>query len=218
MALSPDGRLLAAVALHIARHTGAIYLRVDNLASGRSRTWAGVNAQQAYVATGNGGLSWKQDSRSLAFSTAPQSDRLRLLGVTARGHEAAQDSRPLAAPRVRCAGFCLDDMTPDGKTVFVEYATGGGPGEPIWDNLVRFNVQTGTLTRINKLTIIGPKGRYTGYNSAAVIGPDDVLWTSYDGSKLIVADVRTGDPNAGIYSGSRYTPIPWPANIVAAAW
>jgi hypothetical protein len=217
MALSPDGRLLATVALHIARHTGSIYLRVYNLASGRSRTWAGVNAQQAYVATGNGGLSWAQGSKFLAFSTAPQSDRLRLLDVAARGHEAAQDSNPLAAPRVPCAGFCLDDMTPNGKTVFVEYATGGGT-KPIWYNLVRFNVHTGTLTRINKLTVIGPAGRYTGYNSAAVIGPDDVLWTSYDGSKLIVADVRTGDPNAGIYSGSQYTPIPWPANIVAAAW
>jgi hypothetical protein len=79
-------------------------------------------------------------------------------------------------------------------------------------------VQTGTLTRINKLTISDPGGRYSGYLGVAVIGPDDVMWTSYDGSKVIVANVRPGTPNASIFSGSRYTPIPWPANIVGAAW
>ena len=63
---------------------------------------------------------------------------------------------------------------------------------------------------------------WTQYDSGEhqwfIVGPDDVLWTSYDGSKIIVANVRPGAPNASIYSGGLYTPIPWPANIVGAAW
>jgi len=126
---------------------------------------------------------------------------------------------PLASPRVPCSGFCLTYMTPDGKTVFAVYPTGRVPySAPLFYNLVRLSVQTGTLTRINKLTVSGRGSRYTGYNMGSVVGPDDVLWTSGDGGKAIVADVRPGIPNAGIYSGSRYTPIPWPANIVGAAW
>jgi WD40 repeat protein len=218
MALSPDGRLLATVVA--SSGAAPAYLHVYNLATGRSRTWTGADVQQGYVLAGNGGLSWTQGGRFLAFSSAPQSDRLRLLDVTARGHEVAPDSKPLATPDLSCGGrHCLTDVTPDGKMVFVEYDSGGmTPGEPTWENLVRFNMRTGTLTRINKLTVSGHGSRYVGYNPGAVVGPDDVLWTNYDGSQVIVADVRPGTPNAGIYNGSHYTPIPWPANIVGAAW
>ncbi len=83
--------------------------------------------------------------------------------------------------------------------------------------MLRFSARTGKLITVNRLTVVN-QGRYVAYNTEADINPDDVLWTSYDGSKVIVADVRPGIPNAGIYSDSRYTPIPWPANIVGAAW
>jgi hypothetical protein len=139
--------------------------------------------------------------------------------VNARGHSLRQDSTPLATPRVNCPGVCFTNMTPDGKTLFVAYRTGyARASQPLWSNLVRFSMRTGSLSRVNKLTIGGRRGRYIGYNPGSAVGPDDVLWTSYDGSKAIVAEVRPGTPNAGVYSGYRYTPIPWPANIVGAAW
>jgi hypothetical protein len=222
MALSPDGRLLATIALHQGKekHGQAMettYLKVYNLVNGQSRTWTGGNVQQDYVIAGSGGLSWRQDGR---FLVVPWSgSQLRLLNVTAPGHSVARDSTPLATPPVPCSGFCLTYMTPDVKTVFAVYPTGRATFvKPLFYNLVRFSVQTGALIRINKLTVSGWHSRYTGYNIGSVVGPDDVLWTSYDGSKAIVAEVRPGVPNAGIYSGSRYTPIPWPANIVGAAW
>jgi hypothetical protein len=68
---------------------------------------------------------------------------------------------------------------------------------------------------VNKLIGVDASGHYTGYASGML---DDVLWTSYNGSEAIVAGVRPGAPNAGIYSGSHYTSIPWPANIEYAAW
>jgi hypothetical protein len=216
MALSPNGRLLASVVQPRSASPG--YLSVYNLATGRTRTWTGAYVNVQYVGEGSGGLAWTQDSRTLAVSAATQSDRLRLLHVTARGRKVTSGSGLLRVPRVTCMGYCLTEMTPDGRTVFVEYATGGTPGGPSWDNLVNFDVQTGALARISMLTVSGPGGRYVGYNPGADLGPDDVLWTSYNGSKVIVADVRPGVPNAGIYNGSHYTPIPWPSNIVAAAW
>ena len=233
MALSPDGRLLATVAEHYADPFGpgriSTYLRVYNLATGRSRTWTGAYSQspKAFVyygsrsgaitqqpiawGEGTGGLSWRQDSRFLAVPSS--ASQLRLLDVNARGHDLARDSKPLTAP---CQG-CNTDVTPDGHAMYVEYTT-AGRSHARWDNLVRFTLQTRELTAVNKLTIVGRSGRYRGYNTSAVIRPDDVLWTSYDGSEVIVANVRPGAPNAGIYSGGRYTPIPWPANIVGAAW
>jgi hypothetical protein len=223
MALSPNGRLLAMVAQHFnaATRTTAFYLRVYNLATGRSRTWPGAAYQQAYVPGGTGGLSWRQDSRFLAipWNFSAPSPELRLLNVNARSHALRRDSTPLAIPRVPCPGVCFTNMTPDGKTIFVASRTGyASASQPLWDTLVRFSLQTGALTRVNKLTIGGRRGRYIGYNPGSVVGPDDVLWTSYDGSNAIVAEIKPGTPNAGVYSGNRYTPIPWPANIVGAAW
>jgi len=222
MALSPDGRLLATIALHQGKQKDGqlmetTYLRVYNLVSGQSRTWPGGDVQQDYAIAGSGGLSWRQDGR---FLVVPWSrSQLRLLNLAAQGHSVARDSTPLAAPPVPCSGFCLTYMTPDGATVFAVYPTGRATySAPLFYNLVRFSVQTGTLSRINKLTVSGWHSHYAGYNIGSVVGPDDVLWTSYDGSKAIVAEVRPGVPNAGIYSGDHYTPIPWPANIVGAAW
>ena len=109
-------------------------------------------------------------------------------------------------------------MTPDAKTVFLSCMISRGPYATIsqWVSLLRFSARTGKLTTINKLTVVS-KGRNAGYNTAAPISPDDVLWTSYDGSKFVVASSLPGD-TAGLYSGNHYTPIPWTANVIDAAW
>jgi len=44
-----------------------------------------------------------------------------------------------------------------------------------------------------------------------------VWWTSYNGELAIVGYARPGQ-TAGIYHGNKYTPIPWPANVIGAAW
>jgi hypothetical protein len=51
MALAPNGRLLAMVGQHFsaATRTTSFYLRVYNLATGRSRTWPRASYQQAYM-------------------------------------------------------------------------------------------------------------------------------------------------------------------------
>jgi hypothetical protein len=226
MALSPDGRRLAVVAMHFGKKkvghktegTATTYLRVYNLVTGRSRTWGGVIPGAGGPGPWTGGLSWRQDSRFLAVVVGEQPLQLRLLNVTAPGQAFAQDSKPLAAPRGPCWSFCSADITPDGDMIYVAYSGDGGlkaHGLPAWTKLVRFNVKSGTLTTVNKLIGVDASGHYTGYASGM---QDDVLWTSYNGSEAIVAGVQPGAPNAGIYSGSHYTPIPWPANIEYAAW
>jgi hypothetical protein len=53
-----------------------------------------------------------------------------------------------------------------------------------------------------------------------------VLWTNDDGSKLVVFRAEVFGPlgvlpsgqTAAIYSGRRFTPIPWPAGVIDAAW
>jgi hypothetical protein len=219
MALSPDGRLLATVAMGD-RDEGEVpsYLRVYNLVTGRARTWSGISFYGDTLENpGNGGLSWLPDGRFLAVPSSL--GHLRLLNVNAQGHSLARDSKPFADLGWPCANWCFTDTTPDGKTVFVEYTTlGRGLGrQRLWANLARFNVPTGTRTRVNRLNIEGHGGRDTGYDSS-LVGPDGVLWTNYSGSRVIVTDVLPGVLNAGIYDGSRYTPIPWPANIEYATW
>jgi hypothetical protein len=216
MALSPDGRLLATIAMGD-RDEAEVpsYLRVYNLVTGRARTWSGISFYGDTLENpGNGGLSWLPDGRFLAVPSSL--GHLRLLNVNAQGHSLARDSKPFADLGWPCANWCFTDTTPDGKTVFVEYTTvrRGRGWQPLWIHLARVSVPTGTRTRVNKLTYGGPGGRY----DSSLVGPDGVLWTNYSGSRVIVTDVRPGVLNAVIYDGSRYTPIPWPANIEYATW
>jgi hypothetical protein len=172
-------------------------------------------------------MSWMQSGKSLAFVPALDAHQLRLLNLSAPGVEVIPNSMPFAIPRLPIISYSPNPlinwsmayMTPDSKTVFLTCTTENAlpPGNSVWVSLLRFSARTGKLTTVNKLTVVD-KGHYVGYNTSADVSPDDVLWTSCDGSKVIVANVRPGAPNAGIYRGSRYTPIPWPANIVAAAW
>jgi hypothetical protein len=217
-ALSPNGRLLAMVATHEARHSAYTYLRIYNLVTGRSRTWVGggIGSEGGGPGPEYGYLSWRQNSRFLAVIVGAQPIQVRWLNVTARGPALWRDSTPLAVPPGHCWSFCTTDITPNGNTIYIDYGgTGAGRSRALWIKLARFDVQSGTMTRVNNLTIVDPSGHYTGYASGMV---DGVLWTSYDGSKVIVAGVRPGARNAGIYSGGHYTPIPWPANTEYAAW
>ncbi len=240
MALSPNGRSLAALAEPPNDPLGP-NLWVYNVATGRSRTWVrDVCTRQRCQNEGLGSLdlgqpydpgmvtlSWTQNGKSLAVVPSSSAPQLRLLNLSARGDEVIPNSTPFAIPPSPTINYSLNPsiiwsmayMTPDAKTVFLTYntETASPPGDSVWVSLLRFSAQTGKLTTVNKLTVVN-QGHYLAYNTEAEIGPDDVLWTSYDGSKVIVADVRPGVPNAGIYSGSRYTPIRWPANIVGAAW
>jgi hypothetical protein len=44
-----------------------------------------------------------------------------------------------------------------------------------------------------------------------------VLWTSPDGSTVLVTGFR-GQHSAGLLHDGRYTPIPWSARLLSAAW
>ena len=226
MALSPDGSSLAAILTHGIWD----YLYVYNLPTGPTRIWIRKlcrYCRQTELGMGPGAgptaavtLSWTADGKSLAFVPGAGTSQLRLLDLGAPGENVQPNSKPLAIPRTPTAQWSQAYMTPDAKTVFLSCmsAWGGTPANfSQWVSLLRFSARTGKLTTINKLTLVN-RNRNAGYKIWAPVSPDDVLWTSYDGSQAIIANIRPGAQNAGIYSGSHYTPIPWPANVIDAAW
>ena len=239
MALSPAGTSLAAIFSESDSVTGrqSSELMVFNLASGTYRTWTRQVCPAGRclrAAIGDGGplvsypsrvqLSWTADGQSLLFITGPTGSQVRLLTVSAAGHDLMADSTALP---IRTAVLYWNDavITPDGKSVFIEY--GSTQGDITWCTLLRFSAATGKATIVNQFPT-WKSGNGTGS------GPDDVLWTNNDGSKFIVLGARPGrikgnlvsgrialEPSgqtAGLYDSGRYTPIAWPANVIAAAW
>jgi hypothetical protein len=239
LALSPDGKSLAAIISHTSGAFGQVleHLTVFSLATGTQRTWTREVCAKGKCAQGPIGdgfpivswpsrvqLSWTSDGRSLLFIPGWTGSQVRLLDVDAPGKDLMADSYALP---IRTAIRLWEDavITPDGKTVFIQY--GSLHGVTTADNLLRFSAATGQETVVNQVpTVINTK--------ATGAGPDDVLWTNYDGSKFIVLGARPG-PNkgglrghddtlppsgqtAGVYDGHHYTPLPWPANVVDAAW
>ena len=232
MALSPDGSSLAAILTHGIQG----YLHVYNLTTGTTRTWVrkpcsgcGQSQDELGVAVGIAypaaavSLSWTADGNSLAFVPGGGFDQLRLLDLGAPGDNVQPNSRPFAIHGVPVSQWSEAYMTPDAKTVFISYNESRGKTD--WNGLLRYSARTGNLTRINKTTRYF-EGHLTGY------GSDTVLWASYDGSELIVTGARRApvlaakqfpfvvvpDRTAGIYRGDRYSPIPWPAYVIDAAW
>ncbi len=230
MALSPDGSSLAAILGHGIRD----YLYVYNLTTGTSRTWvrkpcSGCRQFQdelgggAAYPSGAVSLSWTADGNSLAFVPGGGFDQLRLLDLGAPGDNVQPNSKPFAIHGVPVSQWSEAYMTPDAKTVFISYNKSRGKTD--WNGLLRYSARTGKLTRINETTQVF-EGHPTGY------GSDSVLWASYDGSQLVVTGARRApvllgkrfpfavgpDRTAGIYRGDRYSPIPWPANVIDAAW
>jgi hypothetical protein len=66
-------------------------------------------------------------------------------------------------------------------------------------------VATGRVTVVNDLNILA------GYQY------EQVMYTSADGSVLVVSGARQGR-TAGILHGNTYTPIPWDRHIATAIW
>ncbi len=234
MALSPDGESLAAIIFRRTDTATQIQgdLTVFNLANGTQRTWTRNvcdRGQCVEESIGDGfpliqypsrvQLSWTSNSRSLLFIAGQTGAQVRLLDVDAPGADLMADSHALpASPRVISWRDAV--ITPNGKTVFIEYGTGAAE---LVSHLLRFSAATGQATVVNQVPTF-LEGHTTG------AGPDDVLWTNDDGSKIIVLGAqpgpKTGGPftpipsgqTAGVYSGTQYTPLPWPANVIDAAW
>jgi hypothetical protein len=231
MALSPNGTELAALLSLTAssrQATEVTYLYVYNLATGSVRTWLRKCAKcqlgddLAYreedpdLAT----LSWAASGKSLAFmvGTALYPGQLRLLDLSAPGDNVQPNSTPFDI-RSPAATWNQVVMTPDGKSVFFSFNfTRGSPPRPaVSASLLRFSVATGGLTRINTVPLILRGGHAGGYSDSPPLLADTILWTNYNGSKIIVADAAPGH-TAGVYSNGTYTPLQWPANAIGAAW
>lgn len=236
MALSPSGADLAVVVTSFNAHGFATTtLRVDNLLTGTTRAWtrAACNGppepacNEENELTGPGGLfpgspislSWLSSGTALALNEYGASAAERLLDLNARGDYVQPNSALFPIHGVPVAMWTAD-MTPSGRTIYISYveSKGGYQNGWSWAGLLRYSVATRKLSVVNKLTIQEP-GRYgdNSYPTNDVLGPDDVLWTSYSGDLVIVADCRPGQ-TACVYHGSTYSPIPWPANVIDAAW
>ena len=243
IALSPDGGSLAAI---LSRAEGSAlaglgYLTVFDLANGTQRTWTRDACYYGKCVQGPIGdappiveepsrvqLSWTSGGRSLLFIEGETGSQVRLLDVDAPGRNLMADSYALP---IKGGVILWQDavITPNGKTVLIE--RNSGYGATLTSHLSRFSAATGRPAFVNQVLTFAAE-HTTG------AGPDDVLWTNYDGSKIIVLGAQPGPKTggfnasagkvvitptpagqtAGVYSGIHYTPLPWPANVVDAAW
>jgi hypothetical protein len=215
-ALSPDGNSLAAV---LSRDFGRYeYLYVYNLKTGTKRIWKREvcdHGRCKQVGLGNEDpfgfadvtLTWAATGRSLAFIAGTGVSQLRLLNLAKRGDDVTPNSTPFRVPRTASSQWFIAYMAPDARAIIIEFET--LHGHTLRHVLVRYSAATGKLTTINTF-IFSP-------DYPAQYLRDDVLWVNNTGGKLIVSGVRS-TRSAGIYSGTRYTPLKWPANVIGAAW
>lgn len=216
MALSPDDTSLAAEI-----GTGSdLRLSVFNLVTGTRRTWSfqsssGYRFVAGLPALGVDALSWTADGQHIAFicSGAPaNSTVVRLLDTSGPGTNALAVSKlvaPSVAPSVAVAGkaggWLGAVITPDGRTVLgvAEFATKDGPHSQVHTGLLKVSTATGQVTAIlNHLNI--------DYHQ--------VMYTNATGNVLVVSRYAGLGVSAGILRGDTYTPIPWAAGTVTAAW
>lgn len=233
IALSPNGSSLAALLtlagsgpsdLRSGQLNEGTYLYIYNLATGTTRTWVRKtcarcqSAELAYafedpdVAT----LSWSSNGKSLAFivGTTGGPSQLRLLDVGARGENLQPNSTPF---HIQPRPWNQAVMSPDGKTVFVSFNFSFGyRGRAVSASLLGVSAR-GQVTRINTVPLLLADGHAGGYTYGGPLTADTVLWTNYNGSKVIVAGSAPGH-TIGVYSDGRYTPLPWPADAIGAAW
>ena len=214
MALAPNGRSLAVV-------LGLLdtKLSVFNLTTGTTRTSpTPLYAVLHQILPRTFTLSWAPDNKSLALiasqdggSTGP-----RLARLAAPGYQARPYGKPVAIHRtgVGVGQWVITSITPDSKTAFLSYVFTRRTS--IWVRLTRFSPATGKLATVNTL-MIQNHGHGTGYSYEGVMLPDPVWWTSRTGQLAIVGYSRPGQ-TGGIYHGTTYTPIPWPASLIGAAW
>lgn len=225
MAISPDGKSLAAVEVYASGTANGLV--IYNLVTGGSHSWTlrgcrgDCNIGTSQVAQGEvNTISWSADGRQLGFvlrsGPTGQYSQFRLLNVGAAGDDVLADSRPVtlqAAPSAllgvppREAGWGIALVTPDGRSVILDAANIAQSGQPVPpQNLLRYSARTGALQ-----TVLGVRpNRPQAY-------AEQVLWTSPDGSTVLVIGFR-GQHSAGLLHDGRYTPIPWSAQLLSAAW
>ncbi len=225
MALSPNGQSLAAIFTDPSRAVRTNepgQLTIFNLADGSRRTWIREFCAYGRCAQGPIGdgsivfdpgevqLSWTSDGQSLLFLTGPEGSQLRLLDVDAPGRNLIADSHALPV-RTAYPNWTDAVLTPDGQSVFIQYSTMSG--DAVSRNiLLRVSATTGKTTAVVQVLRDAHSADY-------------LLWTDDDASKFIVlraadgpGEMNPSGQTAGIYSGRRYTPIPWPTGVIDAAW
>jgi hypothetical protein len=226
MALSPDGRSLAAL-LSV---RGGNDLYIYNLVTGTTRIWIRklcAGCKQAALGNADGAydfehpgmvkLSWTADGRSLAFISGPGVSQVRLLRVGARGDNVQPNSTPFVI-HAPVSTWSQAVMSPDGKTVFLSFNFAFGVhGYAVSNKLMRFSSATGQLVTINTVPLILVDQDRTRFSFGGPLLADTILWTNYNGSEVIVADAGPGH-TLGVYSGGTYTPLPWSAHAYGAAW
>jgi hypothetical protein len=215
-ALSPDGSKLA-VAFEPNQNAPGLTeeLRVLDIRAGTVRTWTSAQGAIAGDTADPWSLSWGANSTTLAFNWYGTGSGLRLLDVAAPGSNVVADSK-LSVPifssngnHATTAGNLSDIvmLTPDCKTVV------GAVTSPHGDNggFAEFSAATGHLRRVLDW---GPMGTFLGG------GPMDVLWTSADGSTLVVYAPPGHSNRIGILHGGKLTLLPQSARIQfpGAAW
>ncbi|HEY7147080.1 MAG TPA: hypothetical protein VH637_22770 [Streptosporangiaceae bacterium] len=229
MALSPDGTSLAAVALY-SRPFTANRIIIYNLSTGASHSWQDSGCADNCVLGGTGAqspevntISWTADGRQLGFvlqtgiGAAGQS-QFRVLNVSAPGDDVLADSQPVtlrAAPGVlqgvapAGASWGIAVITPDGSSIVLGATNFRKVTQPLApEALLRYSARTGALR-----TVLGTRSLQSKKERHA----DQVLWTSPDGSTILVSGFR-GIHRAGLLHDGHYTPIPWSPLTLAAAW
>jgi hypothetical protein len=135
---------------------------------------------------------------------------------SAPGNDVLADSKPVApraAPGVlqgvapRDANWGIALITPDGSSIIVDAANAQTSGQP-WppQTLLRYSARTGALQ-----TVVGVRPNHPGGYA------EQVLWSSPDGSTILVIGFR-GRHSAGLLHAGQYTPLPWSADLLSAAW
>jgi hypothetical protein len=223
MALSPDGTELAVLAdENSSAQPIDNHIIVFNLVTGASHDWSDYCRGDCSIHPVAGPanmntITWTADGRELGFvqfAGKAGHQHFRLLNVDASGSDVVADSRlaPLHAATGVLQGAAPGDIqwfaalvTPDGRSVIIDAAMGSVDVE---QTLLRYSARTGAPTAV--LGFLPQSG--LSHQTAV-----QVLWTSPDGSTILVTGAR-GQISAGLLHGGHYTPIPWSPLLQDAAW
>ena len=213
MALSPDGTQLAA-----AIGDSVLYaenLEVFDLATGTKRAWTTRTCSQCmptsggmlYFGVNTDALSWTADSQHVAFIWG---NTVRLLDTRAAGSGILTASKTVAT---WTGGFTgLNQwygaiIPPDGRTVLgIETLAGRDLKGPVRERLVSWSTATGRQIAVLNNLDARKLGKF-----------EQILYTSDDGSVLVLTYLRPGT-NATIVHDGQSTTIPWSSSIGTAAW
>jgi hypothetical protein len=227
MALSPDGKSLAVVAVPGALTANRIV--IYDLSTGASHSWENRGCPDNCSIASIGGdlgsqdemnaISWTADGRQLGFvleTGAAGQPQFRLLNVGAAGDDVLAGSQPVtlraapgvlrgAAPGDATWGISL--ITPDGGSVIIYAASLPSSAQPRPPQaLLRYSARTGALQAVLRVRPTHPGGH-----------AEQVLWTSSDGGTILVTGFN-GLHAAGLLHDGHYTPIPWSPLTLSAAW